>query len=356
MTQASQAGPPARAQAAGGPSAAARAARALLVLGPLLVLAVAAGLSVGAVPLSLRAAFAGQGRDWLILRTLRLPRTLLAAEVGAALSLAGVALQALLRNPLADPFIFGLSGGAALGTAAAAVASGTALGTATFAAATALGVFPAQLAAGAGAFGAAAFVYALGRARGQLVPERALLVGVVFNSFAAALLVAVQAVLAPEQTQALLLWLSGSLGYESGSVLAAAGAAVLLPGLLLTALAGRLNLLSLGDEGAAALGVDVGLTRALAFGAASAAVGMAVALTGMVGFVGLVVPHAVRLVTGPDHRVLVPASALGGAAFLVLADTGARLLFRGLGTEPPVGAVTALLGAPIFVLLLRRRS
>jgi iron complex transport system permease protein len=131
---------------------------------------------------------------------------------------------------------------------------------------------------------------------------------------------------------------------------------VLVPALALTALAGRLNLLALGDESAAALGVDVALTRGIAFAAASVAVGMAVALTGMVGFVGLVVPHAVRLITGPDHRVLLPASALGGAAFLVLADAAARLLFRGLGTEPPVGAVTALLGAPLFVLLLRRRG
>jgi iron complex transport system permease protein len=284
------------------------------------------------------------------------PRTILAAEVGAALSIAGVALQALLRNPLADPFIFGLSGGAAIGTAIAVIAAGTTLGAAASVTASSLGVLPAQLAACAGAFGAAVFVYTLGRSRGQLVPERALLLGVVFNSFASALLIAVQAVLAPERTQALLLWLSGSLGYESAPVLVAAGVAVLVPALTLTALAGRLNLLALGDESAAALGVDVALTRGIAFAAASVAVGMAVALTGMVGFVGLVVPHAVRLITGPDHRVLLPASALGGAAFLVLADAAARLLFRGLGTEPPVGAVTALLGAPLFVLLLRRRG
>src|SRR5205814_2742177 len=120
--------------------------------------------------------------------------------------------------------------------------------------------------------------------------------------------------------------------------------------------AGRLNLLALGDDGAASLGVDVAATRALAFALASVAVGASVALTGLVGFVGLIVPHAVRLIAGPDHRVLLPASALGGAAFLVLADAIARLLFRGLGTEPPVGAVTALLGAPLFVLLLRRRT
>jgi iron complex transport system permease protein len=177
-----------------------------------------------------------------------------------------------------------------------------------------------------------------------------LLVGVVFNSFASALVIALEAVLAPEKTQAVLLWLAGTLGYEPQPVLVAAGAVVLVAAAILTALAGRLNLLALGDEGAAALGVDVERTRLLSFFAASAAVGAAV------GFVGLVVPHAVRLVAGPDHRVVLPASALGGAAFLVLADAIARMLFRGLGTEPPVGAVTALLGAPLFVLLLRRRT
>ena len=337
-------------------SAARRAAIALLVLCPIVVLAVALGLASGAVPLVWRAALFGSGRDAAILRGLRIPRVLLAAEVGAGLSIAGVALQALLRNPLADPFIFGLSGGAAIGTSLAVLATGTTLGAATGVAASFFGILPAQLAACAGAFGAAIFVYTLGRTRGQLVPERALLLGVVFNSFASALVIALQAVLAPERTQALLLWLSGTLGYETTPVLVAAGVAVLLPALLLTALAGRLNLLALGDDSAAALGVDVGLTRGLAFAAASIAVGMSVALTGLVGFVGLVVPHAVRSVTGPDHRVLLPASALGGAAFLVLADAVARMLFRGLGTEPPVGAITALVGAPVFVLLLRRRG
>jgi len=162
-------------------------------------------------------------------------------------------------------------------------------------------------------------------------------------------------VLAPEKTQAVLLWLAGTLGYEPEPVLVAAGAVVLVAAAILTALAGRLNLLALGDEGAAALGVDVGRTRLLAFFAASAAVGIAVAFTGLVGFVGLIVPHAVRLLTGSDHRVVLPASALGGAAFLVLADALARVLFRGLGAEPPVGAVTAIIGAPLFVLLMRSR-
>ena len=336
-------------------SAATRAALAVAVLAPLVLVASWVGLATGAGAMSLRAALDGVEPDATVLFRLRIPRVLLAAEVGAALSVAGVALQALLRNPLADPFVFGLSGGAAIGTAIVVAASGTAVGAAALSAASFVGLLPAQLAAVAGAMAAALLVFALGRARGQLEPTRALLVGVVFNSFASAVVLSVEAVLQPEQTQAVLLWLSGTLGYEALPLLAGAGVALLAPALVLIALAGRLNLLALGDEGAAALGVDVARTRLLAFFAASAAVGIAVAFTGLVGFVGLVVPHAVRLVTGPDHRVVLPASALGGAAFLVLADALARVLFRGLGAEPPVGAVTAIVGAPLFVALLWSR-
>jgi iron complex transport system permease protein len=338
------------------PSAAARAALALAVLLPLLALAAAAGLSLGAGNASIANALRGVEPDATVVLRLRLPRVLLAAEVGAALSIAGATLQALLRNPLADPFVFGLSGGAAIGAALAVAAGGTVVGTATVSAATWVGLLPAQFAAVLGALAAALLVVTLGRSRGQLRPERALLVGVVFNSFASALVLSLEAILAPEKTQAVLLWLSGTLGYETGPVLSAAGVSVLLPALVLTALAGRLNLLALGEEGAAALGIDVEATRLICFVASSAAVGAAVALTGLVGFVGLVVPHGVRLFVGPDHRVLLPASAVAGAAFLVLADAAARILFRGLGAEPPVGAVTAVIGAPLFVFLLRRRA
>ena len=337
-------------------SAAARAALALTVLLPLLALAAAAGLSLGAGNASLPNALRGVEPDATVVLRLRLPRVILAAEVGAALSIAGATLQALLRNPLADPFVFGLSGGAAIGAALAVAAGGTVVGTVTVNAASWLGLLPAQLAAVLGALAASLLVVTLGRSRGQLRPERALLVGVVFNSFASALVLSLEAILAPEKTQAVLLWLSGTLGYETAPVLSAAGVSVLLPALVLTTLAGRLNLLALGDEGAAALGIDVEATRLICFVASSAAVGAAVALTGLVGFVGLVVPHGVRLFVGSDHRVLLPASAVAGAAFLVLADASARMLFRGLGAEPPVGAVTAVIGAPLFVVLLRRRG
>ncbi len=228
-------------------SAAARAGLAVAVLVPLVALALGVGLASGAGSISLAAALRGQEPDATVLFRLRVPRVLLAAEVGAALSISGVALQALLRNPLADPFVFGLSGGAAIGTALAAITSGTAVGTAALAAASWAGLLPAQLAAVAGALAAALFVFALGRARGQLDPTRALLIGVVFNSFASALVLSLEAVLQPEETQAVLLWLSGTLGYEPLALLAAAGVALSVPAIVLTALAGRLNLLALGD-------------------------------------------------------------------------------------------------------------
>ena len=258
-------------------SAAARAALAVAVLIPAVAISAIVGLSTGAGALSLRDALAGREPDATVLFRLRVPRVILAAEVGAALSVAGVALQALLRNPLADPFVFGLSGGAAIGTALVTVASGTALGVAASSAASFVGVLPAQLAAVAGAMAAALLVFTLGRARGQLEPARALLVGVVFNSFASALVLSVEAVLRPDQMQAVSLWLAGALGYEPMPLLTGAALALVVPALVLVALAGRLNLLALGDEGAAALGVDVGRTRILAFFAASAAVGIAVA-------------------------------------------------------------------------------
>src|SRR5205814_9346067 len=219
-------------------SAAARAALAVAVLFPVLALSAIAGVSTGAGALSLGDALAGREPDATVLFRLRVPRVILAAEVGAALSIAGATLQALLRNPLADPFVFGLSGGAAIGAALAVAAGGTVVGTATVAAASWAGLLPAQLAAVLGALAAALLVVALGRSRGQLRPERALLVGVVFNSFASALVLSLEAILAPEKTQAVLLWLSGTLGYETGPVLSAAAVSVLLPALVLTALAG----------------------------------------------------------------------------------------------------------------------
>ncbi len=327
---------------------------AVVVLG-LLALAAALAIScaLGAQPISLARAFAGGEPDRAILLGLRLPRALVGALVGCALAAAGTALQALLRNPLAEPFVLGVSGGAALGgtlvlllatLASRLVAGGALLGSAPPVAAGAIG----------GAAGATVLVFALGRVSGRLVPEAALLVGVVFNAFAAAVITLVKVLVTPEQAARLLYWLMGAIGYEGTETIAVGAVCVGLAVGALLLLSGRLNLLALGEDEAASLGIDVGRSRALVLLAASAATGAAVALSGLVGFVGLIVPHAARRVLGPDHRLLVPASALFGAAFLVLADALARLAFVPLGTEPPVGALTAFLGGPLFLWLLRR--
>jgi iron complex transport system permease protein len=319
-------------------------------------LAIAASGLVGAQPISLAAALDGLDPDRAILFDLRVPRALVAALVGCALAAAGTALQALLRNPLAEPFVLGVSGGAALGgsvvlVAAAGIARvsgglGEALG----------GAPPVALGAVAGAALSTFLVFGLGRIAGRLVPEAALLVGIVFNAFVAGVITLMKLLVPPEQASRLTYWLVGAVGYESAATRTLGAAVVGLAVAALVALSAQVNLLTLGDEEAASLGLDVRRARAWVFFAASAATGAAVALAGMVGFVGLIVPHLVRRVMGPDHRLLVPASALFGAAFLVLADALARLAFLPLGTEPPVGAVTAFLGGPFFLWLLRRTA
>jgi iron complex transport system permease protein len=333
--------------------------RLLLALAAGVIAVAATGAEVtpvGAQPVSLRAALAGVEPDHAILFGLRLPRAILALLVGAALAAAGVALQALLRNPLAEPFVLGVSGGAALGGSLVLVASAL-LAPVAGRPAELLGAAP-PVAVGAivGAAASTVLVFGLGRIGGKLVPEAALLVGIVFNAFVAGVITLLKMLVPPDQASRLLYWLLGSVGYESASTIAAGAVLVGLSIGALVLLSARLNLLALGDEEAAALGVDVRRERALVFFAASAATGAAVALAGMVGFVGLIVPHLVRRVIGPDHRLLVPASALFGAAFLVLADAGARLAFLPLGTEPPVGAVTAFVGGPFFLWLLRRTT
>lgn len=331
-----------------------RLALALVGGAAAVLVAVALSCALGPQPISLRAAWAGADPDAAILFGLRLPRAILAALVGCALATAGTALQALLRNPLAEPFVLGVSGGAALGGSLVLVAAAGVSRLAGAAGAALGGAPPVAAGAVAGAAASTVIVFGLGRIGGRLVPEAALLVGIVFNAFAAGVITLLKMIVPPEQASRLLYWLLGAVGYETPGTLALGAALVVAASATLTALSAWLNLLTLGDEEAAALGLDVRRARATIFFAASAATGAAVALAGMVGFVGLIVPHLVRRVLGPDHRLLVPASGLFGAAFLVLADALARLAFLPLGTEPPVGAVTAFLGGPFFLWLLRR--
>jgi iron complex transport system permease protein len=330
------------------------AARAVVVLGVLAALLVAAALlafKTGPVSVSwadLRSVLTdGGARESLpmqsrILLDLRLPRILLGCLVGAALAVAGTTFQGLLRNPLADPYLLGVSGGAALG-AVFILTTGAAAGVPL--------IVPA--AACIGALAAVAAVWRLASGAGALPPTALILSGVVVSAFCSALVMFLTAVAPAGRVQGALFWMMGSLASPPPGILPAVAGAVAL-GVGLAVISGpQLNALSLGEETAAHLGVNARRVRLRLFFAASLVTGAAVASAGLVGFVGLVVPHALRALVGADHRLLIPASALAGAVTLVLADTAARSVLP--PAEIPVGVVTALLGAPFFLVLLRRR-
>jgi ABC-type Fe3+-siderophore transport system permease subunit len=322
---------------------AARLAAVIATLGALLAASLVAASLVGPVPASLRRALAPGGTatpDYAILFRTRLPRVLLGAVVGGSQATAGAALQSLLGNPLACPHLLGISAGAAVAGVAAIVAGADPVSP----------VVP--LAAFAGALGAIVVVSLGARAGGRTTPHAILLVGVVLNAVATALLMLVNALASWAEVQGVVFWMMGSLSTQS-YVMVGAGAAYGLAGLgWLIRHSQDLNLLAAGEEGAQQLGVDIERSRRAVFLAASLLVGAAVSMSGMIGFVGLIVPHLLRLILGPDQRLLLPASFLGGAAFLVWADALARTV---LGpAELPVGVVTALAGGPFFLYLLRR--
>jgi len=336
----------------------ARLAGLLAALAAVAVASFALCVRFGEQPVSLLAALSDPAStDAAILWSLRVPRAVLGAIVGAALATSGTALQSLMRNPLADPFVLGVSGGAALGaTLAIALGLGVVgdLGV-TDAGSAAARLSAPSLFAFAGSAGAIALVFAVSRVQGQTSPYAALLSGVIFNAFASAAITCVKVLASPDRLGDILYWLAGTLGYERGWTLAGAALLQLLAIGLIWSHAAPLNALTLGDEDAASLGVEVARTRRTLLFATSLSVAGAVALSGLVGFVGLIVPHLLRLWLGPDNRLLVPCSALGGAIFLMLSDLAARLLFRAIAAEPPVGVITALLGGPFFLVLLRRR-
>ncbi|MRG97303.1 FecCD family ABC transporter permease [Polyangium spumosum] len=321
--------------------------RPILPAAALLVLVTALALAFGTEPVSLADALHEDGLARTILLDVRLPRVALAAMAGAGLGVVGAAFQALLRNPLAEPYVLGVSGGAALG-ATTAIALG--LGATTL-----LGAALIPAASLVGGLLATSLVYAVARGmRGGASGTAILLAGVMVNSMAAALITFLKALVPPSRAQQLLRWLVGFVDLPHASSLLAALAYVGVGCAVLLRDAGRLNVLVLGDATAGTLGVDVRALERRTFIASSCVVGAIVSLTGLIGFVGLVVPHAVRRLIGPDQRRVLPVSLLSGATMLIGCDLLARLAFRSLGTEPPVGAVTALIGGPAFLVLLRR--
>lgn len=335
-----------------------RQARSTVVLSALaaaLVVSMAIGLAVGSVhvpPLSAAKALAHQifpqitldGPSFYetIVVQVRGPRVLLGAVVGAGLAMIGMTLQALLRNPLADPFLLGVSSGASVGAVGVIVTGVAVLGSATTSAAAFIG-----------SIAALALVYSL--SRGTSTTTRLVLAGVAVAYLLSAV-TSLMLILAKsgDQARQILTWMLGGLGGASWESLWLPSTTLIVGIIVLLAHSRTLNVLLAGDEAAQSMGVDVNRLRAQLFILTSLMAGVLVAVSGPIGFVGLILPHTVRMLIGSDHRVALPAAALGGALFLVLADVAARTLAS--PQEIPVGIVTALCGGPFFLWLIRRES
>ena len=282
--------------------------------------------------------------EQLVIEQIRLPRIVVGASVGMALGVAGATMQGLFRNPMADPGIIGVSAGGAVG-AVVAIATGMA------------GLFFLALPTFAfvGAMAATFLVYGIAAVGGRFSMATLLLAGVAVNAFLGAVVSAV-IILLPDNDalREILFWLAGGLDSRSWEHVRISAPLILGGFAVIVLMARDLNLLMLGDDEARSMGVRVGLARPTLLAAAALATGAAVAVSGTIAFVGLVTPHVIRLVLGPDHRVLVPMSAAGGAVFVILADTVARTIVQ--PAEFRVGVLTAFVGAPFFILLLIRNK
>jgi iron complex transport system permease protein len=322
------------------------------LLSALFVVAVVA-LKVGAVPISMTDLAVNLGRVLigkntqlpteyrLIIFDLRLPRIILGMFVGAALSVSGAGFQALLRNPLADPYVLGVSSGGGLG-AILAILFAPHLS------------FMLPVAAFVGATVTIAVVYLLGRREGQLDSTTLLLAGIIMASFLSAVLIFLMTTVGALEFRGIAFWLMGDLSTPVAAELRwILGAGLILGMGAIYTTAADLNLITMGEREAMHLGVEVTRVKLVVYVSASLLTGLAVSVSGAIGYVGLLVPHAMRFLFGSDYRVLIPTSAIGGAIALVIADTLARSVLA--PTELPVGAMTAIVGAPFFIYLLRRR-
>ncbi|HEX3746172.1 MAG TPA: iron ABC transporter permease [Bryobacteraceae bacterium] len=317
--------------------------KAMVILTLVLAASTAVALTVGSQKIDFGTLWSDPFSRTLFFR-LRLPRVLMGLTIGASLAVTGAALQALFRNPLADPYTLGISGGGALG-ASLAIALGWGARVA--------GVPLVFLASFAGAIVAATLVRAIARTGAVVLPGALLLSGVVVNLVSLAAVMTIEYVAAPNSSLEILRWIAGSLDVIG---IAPVGYMLILlvpSWLVLLAFSRQLNLLAIDEDTATTLGVNVHRTETVVHTICSLIVGVTVAMGGTIGFVGLIVPHAVRLMFGEDLRVVLPGSLLLGAAFLVLADALGRSVMP--SGELPVGAITGLLGGPAFLWLLRRR-
>jgi len=284
----------------------------------------------------------GTETERAIILSLRVPRVLLAGLVGAGLSVSGATFQALLRNPLADPYILGVSSGAAVGTIVAIWAG--------------LGIlsFGLPLASFLGALLTILIVFYFGRQNGKIHPNTLLLAGVITSSFLSALIMFFISISQKEELHTIIFWLMGDFSFSDYRAVRIIFPYLLFGVFFLYLLARQLNLILSGEEYALQSGVNVERLRLLSYLCASLITAASVSVCGLIGFVGLIVPHSVRLIFGPDHRLLLPASALVGASFLIASDTIARTLLA--PTELPVGVITAAFGGPFFIYLLKTRK
>jgi iron complex transport system permease protein len=318
--------------------------RALALLTGLLLLLAALGIWAGGQTLDLASIRSDPTTQTLLFR-LRLPRVAMAALIGSSLAVAGAALQALFRNPLAEPATLGVSGGGAVG-ASIAIAFGWG---------TRISGIPLVFIAGfAGAMAAVLVVHRIARSGALLLPGALLLAGVVVNLIASAAVLAIQYMTDSSRAMQILRWIVGSLDVVGFDTVWRMLLFLAPCWIALLALSRELHLLAMGEESAGALGVNVERCEIAVHLICSLLVGVTVAVGGAIGFVGLIVPHAVRLLFGEDLRIVLPGSLLMGAAFLIAADLVARVAFRPV--ELPVGAVTALIGGPVFLWLLHRRQ
>jgi len=274
--------------------------------------------------------------EGIIIFEIRMPRIVLSALVGAALSVSGAVLQGIFRNPLVDPYILGISGGAAFGCA---LCVGF------------LSKIPIQIMAFVFGTVAVALAYLIARSHGEISRFSLILAGIIISSFFQALVCIIKFFVDPHKLQSIVFWLMGSFSLSDWKKVETASIGIILGIVPVLLMRWRLNVMSMGDEEAKALGIDINRDRVLFIIFSTIAIAVATSVSGIIGWVGLMVPHIIRMIYGPDHRRLIPLSITGGATFMIIADTISRSL---TSFDIPVGIITALSGAPFFIFLMKR--